>query len=252
MITIDSAELYRIMLIFIRAAGLMALIPIFSGATLPVMMRVALSGFLALFVWQVAGDLGPVPPNVVGLVRAGVHEMLVGLLMGLASRLLFYGLEMAGQVISSEIGLSLANTVDPVTHQQTTPFNTLLFYFGANMFLLTGADHACIVAFARSFEVFPPTAAFDAAIADRVVSQTGRIFNTMLQVSAPIVAVNFLVNLALAALGRSAPSLEVFSSSFAIRIFAGLVVFGLSLTLTAQHVLSELQSMPETMLRFLR
>ena len=64
MITIDSAELYRIMLIFIRAAGLMALIPIFSGATLPVMMRVALSGFLSLFVWQVAVDLGPVPPDV--------------------------------------------------------------------------------------------------------------------------------------------------------------------------------------------
>ncbi len=252
MISIQVADIYPWLLVFMRGTGLLTLIPVFSGMTIPPPVRVAIAGILAFLVAPLAGDLGPVPDSVSGLVRVLVHEGLAGLLMGLATRLLFYGLEMAGQLISTEIGLVLSNTIDPITHATATPFNTLLFYFGANLFLITGADHSSLIAFARSFQVFPPGAAFDPTTADRVVADSTRIFLIMMEVAAPIVALNFLVNLAMAALGRAAPSLDVYAQSFSIRILAGLIVFGLTLGVTAQHLLSEVGGTPDMMLRFLR
>ena len=252
MITIEVADVYPWLLVFLRTTGLLMLIPVFSGMTIPPPVRVGIAAILALLVTPLAGDLGPVPATVPGLVRIFIHELLAGLLMGLATRLVFYGLEMAGQLISTEIGLVLSNTIDPITHATATPFNTLLFYLGANLFLITGADHGSIVALARSFQVFPPTAAFDPATADRVVVDSSRIFLVMMEVAAPVVALNFLVNLAMAALDRAASSLEVYSASFSVRILAGLIVFGLTLGITAQHLLSEMSGTPDLMLRFLR
>jgi len=53
-------------------------------------------------------------------------------------------------------------------------------------------------------------------------------------------------------LGRAAPSLNVFVLSFPVQIFAGLTVFAMTLGLTLQYILRDMQQLPEIMLRFLR
>ena len=69
--------------------------------------------------------------------------------------------------------------------------------------------------------------------------------------AAPLMAINFIVTLTFAILGKAAPGINAFSESFAARIFAGLTIFGLTLGLTAQIVLSHLRESPELMLRLI-
>jgi flagellar biosynthetic protein FliR len=120
------------------------------------------------------------------------------------------------------------------------------------LFLVTGAYQFCLLAFARSFEVFPPSAIFAPQSFNTVLAASGRIFLLAVQISAPLLAISFLVNMAFSVLGRAAPSLNVFMLSFPVQILAGLTVFSMTLGLTIQYILRDMQHLPELMLHFLR
>src|SRR5438094_8569429 len=99
------AIIYEWMMIFVRAGGLMVLLPVFSSASVPVPLRIAIAGALAYIVSGFLPLPASVPPDVASLVLVVVHELLIGLLMGFGARLIFYAVEFAGQVMSTEIGL---------------------------------------------------------------------------------------------------------------------------------------------------
>jgi flagellar biosynthetic protein FliR len=240
------------LLAFLRSTGLLLLIPVFSGKSIPVPIRIGLAGLLAFS----AGGFTPMPValpgDVGGLVAAAMHEFLIGLLMGFAVRLTFYALEMAGQVISTEIGLVMSSQIDPLSQNQSSPIGTALFYFGSLLFLISGAHHTVFAAFIRSFELAAPGGIAGAKNAgDLLVQATGSIFLVALQIAGPILAINFVITLAFAILGKAAPGINAFAESFSVRILAGLVLLGLTLGLTAQVVLSQFAQAPELMLRLI-
>ena len=97
--------LYSGMMVFIRAGGLIALLPVFSGQSAPVQIRLAIAVLLAYLGAPVR--LAPaVPTDAIGLITVAVRELFIGLLMGFTIRLVFYAVEFAGQVMSTEIGLT--------------------------------------------------------------------------------------------------------------------------------------------------
>jgi flagellar biosynthetic protein FliR len=252
MITIQIEDIYPGLLIFLRATGLFLIMPVFSGTMIPAPVRIAISAILAYLLAPIFGNFGGVPGHWFIVVMQVVHELLTGILMGFAVRFLLYALEMAGEIIAVQIGLSLSSNIDPVTRNQATPPNTMLLSLGTVLFLVTGAYQFCLVAFARSFEVFPPSAIFDPQSINTVIAASGKIFMLAVQISAPLLAISFLVNMSFSVLGRAAPSLNVFMLSFPVQILAGLTVFSMTLGLTIQYILRDIQHLPESMLRFLK
>jgi flagellar biosynthesis protein FliR len=252
MITIRIEEIYPGMLIFLRASGLFLVMPVFSGQMIPGPVRIALAAILAYLLAPIFGDFGGLPAHWFVLVLEVIHEILTGLLLGFAVRFLLYALEMAGEIIAIQVGLSLSSNIDPVTRNSATPPNTMLLSFGTVLFLVTGAYQFCLVAFARSLEIFPPSAFFEPNSINEVIAASGRVFLLAVQIAAPMLAISFLVNMSFSVLGRAAPSLNVFLLSFPVQILAGLTVFAMTLGLTVQYILRDMQQLPETMLRFLR
>ncbi len=252
MITINVEDIYPGLLIFLRATGLFLIMPVFSGSMIPGPVRIAISAILAYLLAPIFGNFGGLPGHWFIVVLQVVHEVLTGLLMGFAVRFLLYALEMAGEIIAVQIGLSLSSNIDPVTRNQATPPNTMLLSLGTILFLVTGAYQFCLVAFARSFEIFPPSAIFEPQSINTVIASSGRIFLLAVQISAPLLAISFLVNMSFSVLGRAAPSLNVFMLSFPVQILAGLTVFSMTLGLTIQYILKDIQYLPESMLRFLK
>lgn len=240
------------MMAFVRTGGLFAMMPVFSGHGMPVPVRVALSAFLS---WVVAASLHApvtVPAELGGLVVCTVHELIIGLLMGMGTRLIFIAIEFAGALISTELGLSMSSLIDPISQNNPTPIGFGLYYLTALMFLLSGTHHYVFAAFLRSFEISPPGVMHLNSNAGEVfVRSTGNIFLVAVQISAPVMAVNFVVTLTFAIMGKAAPSINAFSESFAARILVGLSVLGLTLGVTAQLVLTELRQVPELMLRLI-
>jgi flagellar biosynthetic protein FliR len=246
------ALFYEWMLLFVRAGGLIALLPGISAGPVPVQVRIAIAGFLAYAASGFIHLQGGPPGDVISVVIVIVHELLIGLLMGFGSRIIFYAVEFAGQLISTEMGMTMSSHMDPISRNSSSPVGTLLYYLTVLLFFLSNCHHAVVLAFLRSFDIAPlGVPAFSRNVAEYFVIQTGNIFLVALQMAAPLMAVNFTVTFTFAILGKAASGMNVFSESFSVRILAGLTLLGLTLGLTAQIVLSHLRESPELMLRLI-
>jgi flagellar biosynthetic protein FliR len=246
----DTADMFAWMLALFRATALMMAMPVFSHTGFPHTARI---GFAALLAWIVLPETAHLayPTHVLALVLLVTKEIVIGVLMGLAVRLVFAVLDFAAQVIAVEVGLHPAPQFDSTSNIAGNPLGTGLFYLGVVVFF-SGAHYAVILAFARSFELVPPgLQAPDLNFAALFVQHTARIIELGVLIAAPFMAVNFLINLTFSLLGRVVPRMNVFILSFSARILAGLSLLALSAGLFAHYIIQEFRAVPEVMLRFL-
>lgn len=247
----DTADMFAWLFALFRASALMLVIPVFSLTAFP---RIARIGFAALLAWIVTPLAIPAlayPPTLLALVLMVAKEITIGVLMGLAVRIVFAILDCAAQIIVVEIGMQPSPDFDPSASAAGNPLGTGMFYLGVVVFF-SGAQYAVILAFARSFALVPPgLQPLSMDFVPTFVQHTARILELGVLMAAPFMAVNFLLNLAFSILGRVVPRMNVFILSFSARIIAGLALLALSAGLFAHYMIQEFGSVPETMLRFI-
>lgn len=244
---------FRWVMALLRAGALVSVLPVFSAQPVPVQMRLALAVFLAYLASSYVPNHAELPDQPALLALVAGNEALLGIFMGLIVRVIFFAAEMAGQIISSEMGLTTGNTFDPNSGNSFTPTSVMLSNLAALLLLTTGTYRGVLFAYLRSYRYAPiGNLGFNPAALDLFVTQTGNIFGLAVQMCAPIIAVNFVVTLTFALLGRVAPGINVFTESYSARIFAGLTALGLTLALSAQYMLGYLQKAPDLMLQLVR
>ena len=239
------------MLTTFRASALMVVLPLFVVRSIPRTLRIAFAALLGWIVMPYAEGVVLYPTGLIELVLLVAKEISIGLLMGIAVRLVFFALDVATQILSVEIGLNPAPEFNPDAGTSGNPLGTGLFYLGLLIFV-SGAHYAVFFAFARSLELVPPgLQATDSSFVPTVIQHTARLFVLGLLMSAPVMATNFLVNLTFSVLGRVVPRMNVFILSFSARIAAGMAMLALSVGLIAHYIVQELDAAPELMLHFL-
>jgi flagellar biosynthesis protein FliR len=252
--TFDTADMFLWLLAACRASGLFLLLPIFAVGSVPRVVRIGLAAILAWMVAPFAGEHAAAlawPAGFFPLVLLVGKELVIGVLMGLAVRLIFFALDLAAQILAIEIGLNASPEFDPAANAAGNPLGSGLFYLGLIIFV-AGGHYAVIFAFARSFELVPPgLQAPDTAFVGQVVTHTARIFQMGVLMAAPIMATNFLVNLGFSILGRVVPRMNVFILSFSVRILAGFAMLIFATGLIAHYIMQQIGGAPELMLRFM-
>jgi flagellar biosynthetic protein FliR len=211
---------------------------------------------MALFVAMLAvGSRTPpayLPTNLGELVLAMAQEVFIGLLMGWVVRLTMNSVELAANVISGELGLSMGQQIDPMSDTPESAVGQLLISFSAMVFFISDAHQSILAAFLRSFDVAPlATLRGNISAPEFLVTATGKIFRIGMQIAAPLIAINFVISFTFSILGKAAPSMNVFGESFAVRIVVGLTLLGITLGLAAQLLLDHLGQMPESLLRII-
>lgn len=239
------------MLTTFRASALMIVLPLFVVRSVPRTLRLAFAALLGWIVMPYAAGVTVYPTGLIEVLLLVTKEISIGLMMGIAVRLVFFALDIATQILSVEIGLNPAPEFNPETSTEGNPLGSGLFYLGLLIFV-SGAHYAVFFAFARSIELVPPGLQVpQTAFVETVIRHTSRLFILGLLMSAPVLATNFLVNLTFSVLGRVVPRMNVFELSFSARIMAGMAMLALSVGLIAHYVVQELDGAPELMLHFL-
>jgi flagellar biosynthetic protein FliR len=238
------------LLVFLRASAWLSIFPLFTMQNFPVQLRVSLGAFVSFLVSSTIVVPAVLPHGLFSILGMLIAEIGSGLLLGFICRMVFHILEFAGNLVSSELGLNMASTLNPFTHGRSDIPGTVLYYLGAVLFLVLDLHHALLLAFQKTY-VFLPFGAvhLKEALFNNVIGSTSQLFSLGLLMAAPVIAVSFLVNLVFSVLGRAVPQMNVFSESFSFRIMAGLTVFGLSLNLMAQHISNYLHRLPNDFLR---
>jgi flagellar biosynthesis protein FliR len=234
---------------FLRASALMLVFPLFSAANFPAQIRVALGALTAFLV----ASLLPPPPvatHFITLIGLMILEICVGLLLGFVSRFVFYAVDFAGGLITTTVGLQFSPNPDPFTSTSTQAPGLVLFWLAGMLMFSLNVHHWVLIAFARSFQAVPIGGAhWHEPLLLEVINRSSQIFTIALQMSAPMIAVSFVVTLIFSILGRAVPQMNVFTESFSVRTLVGLAIFGLTLNLMAQHLLGFMRRMPEDLMR---
>jgi flagellar biosynthetic protein FliR len=239
-----------LLLVLTRLTAMLAVFPVLSAPVFPARVRIGL-GALASFL--IAPTVPPVSLGHLGLLSLmGVlmTETLIGLLLGFVARMVFFAVEIAGAMISTEIGLSLAPSFNPLNSGRTDVPSILLFYLAGVLLLSLDVHHWMLAGFHRTYALVPVGGAhLPEALLVHVIGRSGQVFTTALQMTAPLMASSFIVSLIFTVLSRAVPQMNVFGESFALRTLAGIAVFGLTIQLMAQHIVSWLERLPEDVLR---
>lgn len=204
-----------------RVSGLVLIAPIFAARTLPMMVRTGLVVTFTLLMAPVARATLAAPP--VLSPTTFLSEMLIGFAIGLGAALIVGAAESAGELLSIQIGLQGSAIVDPLSQQQTTSIGQFLHLFAIALLLSSNGHLVMLDALASSLRHIPVGAPVEITAGIKSMIALGStLFGLGLRFASPVIAVVLIANVALAVLGRAAPSLNIMASAFPVQILLGL------------------------------
>lgn len=222
-----------------RVLAMIATAPVLKNAAIPMMVKIGLGCLIAALV---APTLPPMSPTLLlswNGVLVLMQQVGIGVAFGFTVQLIFSGIEFAGDLIGSQMGLSFAMMMNPQSGMSSPVTGTFLSIVGSLVFLSIDGHLAMVAAISESFRSFPigmPTFG-DMGLAHDIVRLGGQMFMIALHLSMPVVAVLLICNLALGIMMRSAPQLNLMSIGFPISLLVGLWM----MWLCAPHLVEAIQ-----------
>jgi len=193
MISISSAELNALLAAYLwPLARILAFIlsaPILSNPALPLRVRVALAMMITLIVAPNLGSLPPMDPaSLTGLLILA-QQIVIGVALGFAIRIVFVAVEMAGELAGLQMGLGFATFFDPENAGQSPVVGQFLGIIATLAFLAIDGHLLMVYHLSQSFSALPVgTAGLDAPSFIMLVSWGAEIFRAGVLLALPFLA----------------------------------------------------------------
>jgi type III secretion protein T len=234
----------------LRALVAFSLLPMFTASLVPATVRAGAA--LAVVLPVVAGQFQVAPAiefQALPLMLLIMREAGIGLVIGLGFGALGAGLQIAGDIIDHQTGLTFTQNIDPTFGNSVSI--TALFLERVLFAVLLSAGFLLIVADALylSYEIWPigqPLPTFERVIPFTLIAQSGRLFALGLLLAGPVLLALFVVDIGFGMLNRAAPQLGVFQLGLAMKPIVGLVVLGLALPMVIEQALRALLDLAQT------
>src|ERR1041385_2084752 len=144
-------DVYNSLMVFLRVSAFLLVLPFFSVVNFPVTMRVAMSALMALLIAPLLPHFALGKLGFFSLLGLMVQEVSVGLLLGFVSRIIFYAVDLAGNVVSMEMGLNMAAMLNPFERSNTQAPGMILFLLASVTMLTLDLHHWILVGFERTY-----------------------------------------------------------------------------------------------------
>ncbi|MEM8789578.1 MAG: flagellar biosynthetic protein FliR [Pseudomonadota bacterium] len=210
LLNVAQDQLLAAFLVFVRVGAVVGLLPGFGETFLPMRVRLGLVLVLTALVAP-AVDTSALPPALPPVLFASLvaSEAGIGLLIGLATRLLVHALQLAGSIAAQSTALAQIAGVGVAPDPMPAMGNALMIA-GLTLAMVLGLHIKVVVALIDSYGALGFGAALSAAdIGAWGLDQARAAFNLGFTLAAPFAIAALLYNLALGVINRAMPQLMV-------------------------------------------
>ncbi|MCP4579115.1 MAG: flagellar biosynthetic protein FliR [Deltaproteobacteria bacterium] len=229
--TYSMPQLQLLFFIFLRIGAIILTAPVFDSPSIPVLFKAGLAFAVSLLLMPILNlEAVSFQPGLLPFIIGALGEVIMGFMLGIFVRILFAGIVLAGQMVGYQMGLAMANIMDPATSEQVPllgQFNNLMAML---IFLVTDAHHLFVKAMVASFQIIPPYGFhFNNAVMDQLISVSGEMFLIGIRLGAPLIAVLLLMSVAFGLANRAVPQMNIFFVAGPLKIIVGLLFMVFSL-----------------------
>ena len=225
-----------VMLPLARLLGLAAIAPLFGNRILPVRIRVAAALAMGMAVIPALPPPPPIPAHSWLTLVMLAQQMLIGIAIGFLMRLFFAAIDVAGEMIGLQMGLSFAVFFNPQTGGQSSVVAEFLGLLALLIFLGLNGHLMLVSVLVKSFEWLPVGEIAAANAWMLIVRYATVMFVSGILLALPLVTTLLITNVALGVLTRSAPQLNLFAVGFPVTLSVGMIVLLTSLSFFAPMV----------------
>jgi len=218
------------LLILLRISAIVILLPILGHQLIPLQVKVGIIVMLTILIYPIVSDqVTLIPLEPVAFAAIAIQEILIAGALALFAQLVFTAAQFAGQLMSFQMGMTVANVFDPVTRSQQSVISQLAMTLAMLLWVTSGAHKIFILAMIDSFTLFPIDQAWSFPGLLTLTDAAANMFVLSLKIAAPIMLLLLLVFIALGLLSRAVPQIQVFFVSFPLTVGLGLFAFALGM-----------------------
>lgn len=232
-----ETQLQLWLLAMLRPGAAFLAAPIFSAAAVPLQLRLVLA--LAIGIPSAAASGMAVPEmgmmSLSGLVVIA-SEVMAGLALGFAIQIGFAAALIAGETVSNSMGLGFAAMADPTSGRMSPAIGQFLSMLATFLFFAVDGHLMLIAIIVDSYQTIPAGSWLSYKAISGLVQFGGLMFSAGLAIAMPVTAAMIVVQIILAIISRSAPTLNLFSVGMPAALLAGVALLAISVPVMADAI----------------
>ena len=250
-IALDQFELF--ILILMRMASFALAAPVFNTANTPKRLRVGLAFFLSIIVYTLHPDMNVEYNGLIEYAGLVVIESVVGILLGAMASFCVQIIQFAGKLVDMDIGISMAQIMDPTTKVQVGIMGNFYYYMLMLLLIVSGLHQYLVAAIIETYNVIPIGGVkFGMSVYTTVLNFMSDYFVIGFRIELPIFAATLLLNCILAIIARVAPQMNMFVVGMQLKIFVGIFVILFTIVMlpsVSNFIYNEIQTVMASLVR---
>lgn len=240
-INIDEliTPLLALWLPFVRILAFFHFCPIFEHRAFPRKAKAGLALLLSMVITPMLSN-NPVLRELMAvhtLLLTG-EQILWGLLFGQMLNWVFWALQVAGTMLSMNMGLGMAMMNDPGSGTSTMVISQIIFVFSTLLFFSMDGHLLLVTVLYKGFAYWPIGQAINALTLYTVTTGIGWLIASALLLALPAVFIMLVVQGTFGLLNRVSPTLNLFALGFPISMLFGLFCLVLLSSTIPEHYMT--------------
>ena len=207
-----------------RIAGLVATSPL-PWENAPLRVRTGSVMAILMVIHGPHGSADGMMGSVLALVLGVLMEFIAGASMGFVVRMAIGISEVSANALAPQMGFGVSRIFDPATGSSDPVLTRLFRLLAIVLALITGLHRVVIGSLMESFRVMPVGSAFNPVVsAPLLLEMSVQMLVVGVRLALPLLAILFMIQIALGFVSRAAPSMQIFSIGFAVLLAVSCVV----------------------------
>ena len=214
-----------LLLIFVRIVTTFYAAPVMGHTSIPTLAKIFLAILISYMVFlSIDRSAIKIEVSLWFLAANALKEILSGLLMGFMLHIVFHGISFAGSLIGFDLGVSMAETFNPMAETQGNVIGEVIYFATILLFFLIDGHHYLLRGLVYSFTVIPiGKFTINQPVFQLLINYSGLVFIIAVKIASPILVSFFLITIAEGIIARVIPQMQIFFVTQPLRIGIGLI-----------------------------